>query len=65
MNVGDFLIGAAWVFSGVFCLLQWKFTEDEVTLLDVVAGVLLGAVFGPVVPLIQGMYAVKIKGGKK
>ncbi|WP_137747989.1 hypothetical protein [Acidovorax sp. NB1] len=53
-----------WAASGVLPLLRWKFSEQEVTLLDVVLCVLAGSVCGPLIPLGQGLHSIKLKGGQ-
>lgn len=53
-----------WAASGVLPLLRWKFSEQEVTLLDVVFCFLLGSIFGPLILLVQVLHSIKLKGGR-
>jgi multisubunit Na+/H+ antiporter MnhE subunit len=53
-----------WEAVGVFYLLRWQFTQPEVTLLDLIFGIVVGAIFGLVVPLVALLHNVKIKGGQ-
>jgi len=53
-----------WAVVGIFCLLRWKLKEAEVTLLDLIFCVVLGALCGPVLPLLKWLNNVTIKGGQ-
>lgn len=56
----------AWVVIGAAYLLHWKFKQpEEVTLLDLAAALILGAIFGAVVPLVAFLYSVKIRAPKE
>ena len=53
-----------WAVVVSFSLLHWKFGEAEVTLLDLIFCVVLGALCGPVLPLLKWLNNVTIKGGQ-
>lgn len=55
---------AAWAISGIAALLHWKFSEREVSLLDAVLCVLIGACFGPILPTLRFLHSIKLKGGQ-
>lgn len=57
------IFGLLWAVAGTVSLLCWKLKEDEVTLLDIVGCVLLGCVFGALIPLGWALHQVKIKKG--
>lgn len=57
-------LATLWALSGAIAILRWKFTEREVSLLDVVIGLFLGAIFGALIPVVQLLHAIKIKGGQ-
>lgn len=54
----------AWAASGIVCLLRWQFTQPEVTLLDLALSIIVGAIFGPAIPIMWMLHSVKIKGGQ-
>lgn len=58
------VLAMLWALSGAIAILRWKFTEREVSLLDVVIGLFLGAIFGALIPVVQLLHAIKIKGGQ-
>lgn len=57
-------LATLWALFGAIAILRWKFTEREVSLLDVVIGLFLGAIFGALIPAGQLLHAIKIKGGQ-
>lgn len=57
-------LATLWSLSGAIAILRWKLTEQEVSLLDVVIGLFLGAIFGALIPVAQWLHAIKIKGGQ-
>jgi len=60
----EVVLATLWSLSGAIAILRWKFTEREVSLLDVVIGLFLGAIFGALIPVVQLLHAIKIKGGQ-
>lgn len=60
----EVVLAMLWALSGAIAILRWKFTEREVSLLDVVIGLFLGAIFGALIPVAQLLHAIKIKGGQ-
>lgn len=60
----EMVLATLWSLSGAIAILRWKFTEREVSLLDVVIGLFLGAIFGALIPVVQLLHAIKIKGGQ-
>lgn len=55
---------AAWAISGIVALLHWKLSEADVSLLDVVLCLFLGACFGPILPVLRFLHSIKLKGGQ-
>lgn len=56
-------IGLLWAVVGATALLRWKLKEAEVSLLDIFGCVVLGTVFGGLIPLAWALHQVKIKKG--
>lgn len=53
-----------WAVVGICCLWRWQLKQPEVTLLDLILGVVVGAIFGLAVPIVAALHNVKIKGGQ-
>lgn len=52
----------AWSVAGIAWLMRWKIREPgEITLLDVVCALILGATFGALIPLAALLYSVKLR----
>ena len=60
----EVVLAMLWALSGAIAILRWTFTERVVSLLDVVIGLFLGAIFGALIPVGQLLHAIKIKGGQ-
>lgn len=55
---------AAWAISGIATFLRWKFSEKEVSLLDAILCVFLGALIGAIAPTLWLLHSIKLKGGQ-
>lgn len=62
--MADIAVVVLWACCGIFPALRWLFRQRSVSMLDVVAFVLFGAAFGPIIPLLQLLHSIKLKGGQ-